>query len=47
MNESAKRAHKNLTISQKIKILERSYKILPENYGLGVSTICDIEKKVL
>ena len=44
VNESA-----NLTINQMIEILDqigrKSYKILSENYGVGVSTISDIKKK--
>ena len=44
-----KRAHKTLTIHQKLEILDqigkKSYKVLSEEYGVGVSTISDIKKK--
>ena len=46
-----KRAHKTLTIHQKLEILDqigkKRYKVLSEDYGVGVSTISDIKKKVL
>ena len=42
-------AHKTLTIHQKLEILDqigkKSYKVLSEEYGVGVSTISDIKKK--
>ena len=44
-----KRAHKTLTIYQKLEIVDqigkKSYKVLSEEYGVGVSTISDITKK--
>lgn len=44
-----KRAHKSLPIEDKVKILDqigkKSYKLLSEEYGIGVSTISDIKKK--
>ena len=44
-----KRAHKSLSIADKVKILdkigEKSYKLLAEEYGVGISTISDIKKK--
>ena len=45
----AKRAHWSLTIDQIIEILDqigkKSYKILSEMYGVGVSTISDIKSR--
>ena len=44
-----KRAHISLSIDQKVEILGkiggRSYKLLSEEYGVGVSTISDIKRK--
>ncbi len=49
MAKSTKRAHKTLTIEEKVKILDqigkKSYKVLSEEYGIGISTISDIKKK--
>jgi len=47
---SRKRAHKTLTIEEKIKVLKeidqnKSYTALSEKYGIGRSTICDIKLK--
>ena len=45
----AKRAHRSLTIDQKVEILDqigmKSHKILLEKYGVGVSTISDIKRR--
>ena len=44
-----KRAHKSLSIEQKVEILDKigkkSYKLLSEEYGVGTSTISDIKRK--
>ena len=43
----AKRAHKTLTVDQKLKLLDqikKSYTVLCEEYGIGRSTITDIKK---
>ena len=44
-----KRAHKTLTIDQKLEILDqistRSYTVLCKEYGIGRSTITDIKKR--
>ncbi len=44
-----KRAHKTLTIDEKVEILKdigkKSYQVLADKYGVGVSTIADIKKK--
>ena len=43
----AKRAHKTLTVDQKLKLLDqikKSYSVLCEEYGIGRSTITDIKK---
>ena len=43
-----KRAHKTLTIDQKLELLDqigkKSYTVLCEEYGIGRSTISDIKK---
>ena len=43
-----KRAHKTLTVDQKLKLLDevgkKSYTVLCEEYGIGRSTITDIKK---
>ena len=43
--KAKKRAHKNLTIEEKVVILDRigkkSYKLLSEQYGVVISTISD------
>ena len=40
-----KRAHRTLTIETKVEILDqlgdKSYKLLSEKYGVGISTIAD------
>ncbi len=45
----SKRAHKSLSIADKVKILDqigkKSYKLLSEEFGVGISTISDIKKK--
>ena len=45
----SKRAHKSLSIADKVKILDqierKSYKLLSELLGVGISTISDIKKK--
>ena len=44
-----KRAHKTLTLEQKIQILDgvgsKTYKQIAEEYGVGISTIADIKRK--
>ena len=49
MAERSKPPHKSLTIDQKIQILDqigrKSYKVLKDEYGVGISTISDIKKK--
>lgn len=45
-----KRAHKTLTLHEKVKILDalrkgKSGKELAFQYGVGASTICDIRRK--
>ena len=46
----SKRAHRSLSIADKVKILnqigQKSYKLLSEEFGVGISTISDIKKKV-
>ena len=46
---TTKRAHKTLTIEQKVELLDKvghtSYTVLCEEYGIGCSTITDIRKK--
>ena len=47
--KNPKRAHTSLSIEQKVEILDKigkkSYKLLSEEYGVGISTIADIKKK--
>ena len=40
-----KRAHKSLTIEEQVEIQigKKSYKLLSEQYGVGISTIPDTE----
>lgn len=49
LKRGSKRAHKTLTIDEKIEILDqlgtKSYTLLAEQYGIGRSTICDIKRK--
>ena len=44
-----KRTHTSLSIEKKVEILDKigkkSYKVLSEEYGVGISTISDIKKK--
>ena len=46
---TGKRAHKTLTIDQKIELLDKvghtSYTVLCEEYGIGHLTITDLRKK--
>ena len=48
-SKQLKRAHKSLTIDEKIEILDqigrKSYKVLKDEYGVGISTISNIKKK--
>lgn len=49
INMAKKRAHKTLSLGDKLKIIEalnrgQSGKILAEKFGVGASTICDIKK---
>ena len=47
-NAMPKRAHKTLSIDQKVKLVDqidkKSYTVLCEEYGIGRSTISDIKK---
>ncbi|XP_062523895.1 jerky protein homolog-like [Corticium candelabrum] len=49
ITKKTKRAHKTLTIEQKVAILDElgsaSYSVLCERYGIGRSTISDIKRK--
>ena len=46
---SKKRAHKTLSLEEKLTILEelssKTHRQLAEKYGVGVSTVADIRKK--
>ena len=46
---SKKRAHKTLTIDEKLEILDqigkKSYTVISEEYSIGRTTITDIKKK--
>lgn len=45
----AKRAHRTLSLEEKLKILDaigsKTYKAIGEQYGVGVSTVADIKRK--
>ena len=48
-NAKPKRAHKTLSIDQKVKLVDqidkKSYTVVCEEYGIGRSTISDIKKR--
>lgn len=49
LNMAKKRAHKTLSLADKLKIIEevnrgQSGKILAKKFGVGASTICGIKK---